>query len=305
MGLHRAVPRAAVLVAVMVLFLSVVPAHAAVGVRTSRAIEFGPSAGQGVLAWTQAPRSAPTRFRAMAIIGNGSPIRLSGSGRRGFTAGGGVEENGNRIAYWEHRNGKGNIKIFNVGARTRRSVGLVNTSAHEWGASLSGNRLLFGRGRHGGTMRIFVANLNTGNVRRLARVGSSGYLQPGDVSGDWATWFRCAGFRNCSVIRRNLRTGRQQVLGNPRDRSQFGSSVMPNGTVFYGEAGNYATCSTRLKIFKAPRGSARARVTTLPSGTSISMTSWRRASASAVSVYYDQSRCDNGASNIYRVRTAG
>lgn len=302
---RRAGTRAAVIFSVMVLVTPLLPAHAAVGVRTTRAIEFGGSAAEGVMAWTQAPRSNPTSVRALARIDGSSPIRLNPRGTRGFTAGGAVAENGNRIAYWQHRGGKGNIKLFNVSARTRRSVGLVNTPGHEWGASLSGRWLLFARGRYGGTMRLFVANLRTGNIRRLARVGSNGYLQPGDVSGRWVTWTTCAGFRNCSIVRYNLRTGNRKVLGNPQDRSQFASSVLNNGTVFYGESGNNATCATRLRIYKAPLGSRRSRITTLPAGTSIAMTSVKRVSSTSVDVFYDQAYCDTGASDIYRNRVRG
>lgn len=299
---RRAGVRAAVVIGVIVLVTPLLPASAAVGVRTTRAIEFGPSAAEGVVAWTQAPRSDPRSFRALARVGGGSPFRLNARGTRGFTAGGAVTEDGGRIAYWQHRSGNGNIKILNVRTRTRRSVGVVNTAGHEWGASVSGRWLLFARGRHGGTMRVYVANLRTGNVRRLARVGSNGYLQPGDVSGRWVTWTTCAGFRNCSITRYNLRTGTRTKLANPLDRSQFAPSVLANGTVFYGESGNNATCATRLRIYKAPLAGGRTRLTTLPSGTSIATTSVRRVSSSAADVLYDQMRCDTGASDIYRAR---
>ena len=289
------------LASVLVLVWPAAPAHAAVGVRTTRAIEFAASAAPGVLTWTQAPRSRPNAFRALAKIGSRSPVRLNARGTRGFVSSGAVDEPGNRIAYWQHRGTKGNIKIFNVDSGRRRSV-FVNTAAHEWGASVSGKRLLFARGRYGAPMRLYVANLQTRNVRRVARVDSGIFLEPGDLSGRWVTWTRCAGFRNCSIIRLNVRTGNRKVLGNPRDRSQFGASVLPSGQVFYGESRNYDTCASALRLFKARRQGGRAHLDTLPSGTSIGGTSVRRVSSSRVHVYYDRYRCSTGAWDIYRIR---
>lgn len=298
----RTSARVTAVVSMLLLLAPVTPAHAATGVRTTRAVEFAPSAGRGALAWTEAPRAHPMRTRAMARLGDGSAFRLSARGQRGFTAGGAIDEGGNRIAYWQHDGGKGNIKIFKVSSRNRRPVRFVNTARHEWGASVSGKRLLFARGRYGGTMTLLLGNLDNHNVRRLARVGSSGYLQPGDVSGRWATWTRCRGFRNCSVIRLNVRNGNRKVLGNPKSRSQFASSVLRNGKVFYGESRNYATCGSALRLYKAPRSGPRSHLETLPSGTSIAMTSVKRVSSSAAHVYFDQSRCSTGAFNIYRIR---
>jgi hypothetical protein len=286
---------------VLVLGLPATPAHAAVGVRTTRAIEFAASSAPGVLTWTQAPRSRPGAFRALAKLGGSSPIRLNPRGTTGLVSSGAVDEGGNRIAYWQHRGTKGNIKIFKVDSRTRRSV-FVNTAAHEWGASISGKRLLFARGRFGSPMRIYLANLRTRNVRRLARVDSGVFLEPGDLSGRWATWTRCNGFRNCSVTRLNVRTGNSKVMGNPRNRSQFGASVLPNGVVFYGESSNYDTCASRLRLFKVRRGGGRVHLDTLPDGLSIGGTSVRRVSSSAVHLYHDRYRCSTGAWDIYRMR---
>ena len=295
-------------VAVMVmtaLMVPLLPAHAATGVRTTRALEIAPSAGPGALAWTQAPRSRPTRMNAYVSRSGGSPIRLNSRGTKGFTIGGAVDEGGGRVAYWQRSGDAANIKFFNLKSGRRSAPNFVNTSRHEWGAALSGSRLLFARGRYGGTMSIFLADLQSKRIRRLARVGGSAYLQPGDVSGRWATWTQCKGFGNCRIIRYNARTGNYTRLPNPAGRSQFASSVLPNGTVFYGESGNISTCRSRLRLFKDPRSSGRRHVETLPDGTSISTTSVKRLTSSRVAVYYDQQRCDRPIANIYREGVAG
>lgn len=296
--------RVVAFVTVTALVVPLLPAHAADGVRTSTAVETSPSAGPGMIAWTQSPRSNPQQTKAL-LKHDGNIVRLSSRGTKGFTAGGAIDEGGGRVAYWEHVGGKGNIKIYSVKTRRRGSPDFINTARHEWGAAISGARVLFARGRYGGPMHIFLANLDTRTVRRLARVNSSGYLQPGDISGRWVTWTRCAGFRNCRVVRYNIASGSRVVLSNPMRRSQFSSSVLRNGTVFYGESGNFNTCNTTLRIFKKPRSSERRRLTTLPSGTSIAYTSVRRLTSSRVAVFYDQIRCDAPRANIYRIRVSG
>lgn len=153
-------------------------------------------------------------------------------------------------------------------------------------------------------MKVLLANRQTRSVRRLASVSSGGYLQPDDVTGAWATWTRCSGFRNCRVVRLNLRNGERQFLPNPYARSQFASSVLRDGTVFHAESSNIATCNSRLRIFKKPVSKSRTRVQTLASGWSISVTSLRRVTSRSVDVFYDAVRCDSPRADIYRVRVA-
>lgn len=287
------------------LLLPLLPAHAATGVRTSRALEFAPSAAGRVLAWTQAPRSNPDSTRALLSRGDGSPIRLNARGTKGFTSGGAVDDAGGRVAYWERAGDKANIKFFNLQTRQRTTAGLVNTSRHEWGAAVSGHRLLFARGRFGGPMTVHLANLQTKRIRRLARVEAGDYLSPGDMSGRWATWTRCNGFSNCRIFRYNATSQRSTRLPNPRGRSQFAPSVLPNGTVFYGESANITRCDSLLHLFKDSMSASRRRFKTLAAGMSISATSVARVSSSRVAVYYDQTRCDRPVADIYREGVGG
>lgn len=294
----------AVVAALVALVLPIAPASAADAVRASRDIESNPSAGPGMLAWSQAPRSNPAQMRAL-LKRNGTITRLNSRGTTGFVASGAIDEGGGRVVYWQRENARGNIKIYSVKTRRRSTPRFINTDRHEWGASISERRVLFARGRHGGRMQVLLANLDTRTVRRLASVDSPAYLQPGDISGRWVTWTRCTGFRNCRVIRYNIASGNRVVLSNPRNPSQFGASVLRNGTVYYGESANYNTCSSPLRIFAKPRSGERRRLTTLPSETSIGVTSVRRLSSSRVAVFYDQHRCDAPRSNIYRIRVVG
>jgi hypothetical protein len=301
---YRRAVRGVVLAMVAVLALPLLPAHAADGVRTTRALELAPSAGPGVLAWTEAPRSHPARTRAYLRRSGQARIRLNARGTKGFTGGGAVDEAGNRVAYWQHADGKGTIKVFNLRKGRRTTPRFLNTDKHEWGAAISRHRLLFARGRFGGTMRLYIANFRNTSVRRLARVSYPGYLQPGDLTGRWATWARCTSFSRCRVVRLNLRTRNRVTLANPRNRSQFAPSVLADGTVVYGESGNIATCDSRLRLFVKPRAADRRRFGVLPAGTSISATSVKRVGPAKAAVFYDQQRCDAPRANIYRTSIA-
>ena len=302
---RRTAARVVVVVTTVALAVPLTAAYAADGVRTTRAIEVSPSAGPGAFAWTQAPRSSPQAADAYLQRPGRSRMRLNARGTKGFTAGGAVDEGGGRVAYWQRPGSRADIKLFNLSTGRRTAPGFVNTARHEWGASVSGRWLLFARGRYGGTMTIHLANLRTHRIRRLAQVGDSGYLQPGDVSGRWAVWTRCADFRSCRTIRYNSRSGSSRTLANPRDRSQFGASVLRNGTVFYAESRNISSCGSKLRLFKKTLAGARRNFQTLPVGVSVGVTSTKRVSSSRVAVYYDPQRCDRPKADIYRVRVAG
>lgn len=304
----RASGRGMTVTLAMVMLLPLLPAHAADGVRATRAVEVSPATARRHLAWTQAPRSAPTRFDAFFKRAGGTTRRLNARGTAGFTTGGAIDEDGSTVAYWQRRDAKGDIKFYDVSSGRRRSAsGRVNTRRyHEWGAAISGPWLLFARGRYGGSMRIFLLNRSTGNRRLLARSGGSGYLQPSDVTGRFATWTRCwDDFSRCRNYRYNSRTANATPLRNPHGRHQFAASVLGNGTVYFAESGYIHGCGSPLRVYRQKLSGDRRRLTTLADGTSIGATSVRRVSSSRVAVTYDRQRCDRPVADIYRIRVRG
>ncbi len=142
-------------------------------------------------------------------------------------------------------------------------------------------------------------------MRLLARGGSGVLLQPGDVTGRWATWTKCPSWTRCRNFLHDIRNDHETRLPNPRGRSQFAPSVLADGTVIYGESRNINTCGSRLRLFEEPRPGERRRISTLGDGFSISTTSSRRRSSSRIAVYYDRVRCDLTPADIYRVVTSG
>ncbi len=294
-------------VAAAAVMMPLLPAHAADGVRTTRAFEISGSAAGRHLAWTQATRRRPNHYNAMFKPGGGTARRLNARGTQGFTTGGAIDEDRSTLAYWQRVHRRADIKLYDISSGRRHSApGAVNTRRHEWGAAVSDRWLLFARGSYGSRMKIFLFNRATGNLRRLARGSSTTYLQPGDVTGRFATYTRCRNdFAGCRDYRYNSRTGNTQALRNPLGRHQFASSVTANGAVYFAESRHIQRCNSRLKIWRQSASGNRKRLTTLAEGTSIGTTSVRRLSRSRVAVYYDRSYCSRFVSDIYRIRVRG
>ncbi|MDP9405311.1 MAG: hypothetical protein M3O86_01745 [Actinomycetota bacterium] len=102
-------------------------------------------------------------------------------------------------------------------------------------------------------MRVLLFNLRSRKLQRLDHGGDGTLLQPGDVSGKWVTWTRCRSPKRCRTLRYDVRSNDVTKLPNPRRRSQFGASVLPGGTEFYGESRNIATCGSRLAAIQEAR----------------------------------------------------
>lgn len=294
------------IVTVVVAAAVAVPTAAAVaadGVRTTRALEYAPSKGRGVFTWTQAPRSNPGAARAYLKRPGRSPIRLNASGTKGFTIGGAAAENGEKVAYSQRSGDQGDLWLYDVSTGRRNFVDAVNTATHEYGAAVSGKWLLFGRGRPHGRKKILLHNRRTGRTRLLDEVGARRFVEPGDVTGRWVVWTRCAaGEDPCRIVRYNIRSKTARGLHVPRGKSQMGASVLGNGTVFFGESGHLLRCGHRLRIYRKRLTGERRHLLTLPEDTSLGATSVRRTADNRVALYYDTPRCSTFSSNIYRTR---
>lgn len=298
--------RAHVTVALAVILVPLTPASAGDGVRTTRALETQPSAVRGYLAWTQRPNADSEAYTVYLKPAGAAKRRVNAKGTKGFTTGGAVDESGTTVAFGQRVDAVGNVKLYDIATRRRRNppAGVNTRRGHEWGASISGDWLLFGRGRCCESMKVLLFNLATGEKRRLASATGGTLLQPEDVTGRYATFTRCVSFKHCRVVRYDIRTKRSTVLPNPNDRSQFGSSVLADGTVFYGESGNIATCRSRLRLFRQPMSGSRQRLETLGEGLSIATTSPQPLAGGRVALHYDPARCDGLRADIHRAIVA-
>ena len=265
----------------------------------SKASESAPAATSRWLAWTEIPRSRPRRNIVFARRGNNT-FRVTPRGTNGVTAGGAID--GSTLVHSQRKNGQpnANIKFFNLRTKNRRNApGPVNTSKHEWGASLSGRWLMFAR--DGAKRKIMLYNRATNNLQSLdaRRVSRRTYIQPGHVAGHFGVWVDCPRLSRCEVIKINLRSGKRSHMPDPKNKSQYAASVTPNGTVFWAESEHLANCNSAVKMIRKPPGRARHKVMNFPQGTDTSTID--PLGKSGRSIVYDRYNCNTSRADIYRL----
>ena len=282
-------------------------AEAAVGVRTSRKLaEFAPAAdlvgGKRFVGWSQGPRRKE-RFNAFVKRGGRNPVRINRRGTRAYM--GGID--GQVAVYQEISNGDSDIRRFNLQSSDRAGY-KVNSSRWEFGPTISGRFLLFGRNSKQDSVILF--NKKSGDSRTLASVRKKGggfpLAHPGQVNGDYAVFYRCSrNFDSCDVVRYRIST--QQFLTVRSKRTyQYGPSVTRTGTVYF--AGSGSTCGANTNIYRFRSGNITriaklGRDTEMFGGTRVAPRP-----GGGVDVYHSKARCKNARGlgenpnlNVYRV----
>lgn len=300
--------RRGIVAALAVCALVVVPAALAlsqIAVRTTRATEIEPTAAPGYLAWSQNSAAHPNRFNVFVKRGGASPARVNPSGSTAFLWGGAIE--GDTMVYSQFARGAGtaDLKLFNLVTRVRANPPAgVNTRFSENGASLSNEWLLFRRTSFAtSTERIILHNVVTHDARLLAVTRGRAYAQPGNVAGDWATWFTCTTFAHCRAHRYNIPAKTQVAVPNPSSRSQYAVSVTDAGTVYFAESGN-VNCGAGRGLWRFRQGT-RARLFAFGSNQDPAVSFPLVNADGSTSVFYDRFSCRTGASDLYKVVDPG
>jgi hypothetical protein len=270
-------------------------------VRTQPAYVIQPAGTAGALAWAQATRARPNQFAVYVRSGSRTPFRASRSGRRAFVWGGAW--NGNRLVYSEFSGATANLWFIDRTTRTRMAPAGVNTSASENGASLSGDWLLFRRTNFSNSIeRIILRNLNTGQQRLLALTRGRGYAQPGNVAGDYATFYRCPNFASgasCRAFRYRISTRNTIAIPRPANKSQYAVSVTSDGTVYFAESGNlYCGAARRLWRY---RGGVRRAIVVFGPNQDPGITSPVENANGSTTIFYDRANCRTGESDLFKV----
>jgi hypothetical protein len=168
-------------------------------VLATRKKEYLPAGAPGYLAWSQDSRARPDYFNAYAKPDGQSKFKVNAPRTQAFT--GNIDAT--TLVYSQQRRNRGDIKFFDLVARTRSDPPAgINTRRHESTPSKSGDWLLFRRSRTPifSTQRIVLRNLATDEQRILATGdGGTKWAHPGEVDGNYATWFKCRRFDYCNV----------------------------------------------------------------------------------------------------------
>lgn len=189
-----------------------------VAVKASSAFEQVPGTGGGTyFAWS---RGNPARLLIQS--GPGQPaFRVNGS--RSHAWSGSID--GTTFVYQLARGGNSDIRLMDVVSHVKSVPTGINTRRWEWHPTISGDWILFGRSTlDRNRSRVLLHNTSTDQTITLADAqGRSTRTDPGQVSGDYAVWDRCA-HHVCNVYRYRISTGRRP---GSRTRWRAGSSTSP------------------------------------------------------------------------------
>jgi hypothetical protein len=235
-----------------------------------RAGEYQPVRGEGRLAWQQNSMRRPRHYDVLVRDVDGGPTtRVNPAGTNG--ANGDIA--GNILVYQQFEERRSGVRFFDLttGERSHPPNG-VNTERWEYWPSVSGRWLLFGRlARGSGARRVILFDLSTGDGKTLAKVrGRHTFLAPGQVTGDWAVWSRCAARSPCTVVRYQISTADRHVIGDPNGQDHHSPSVDAQGTVFYARGGD--RCGNRVRLIRQPLEGGEDVLWRLPNGDDIGRT---------------------------------
>jgi hypothetical protein len=257
-----------------------------------------PTGSGGYRAWSASTDLAPLHFNAYVSAPGETPVRINPTGTQAYTG----DIDGTTLVYSERRARRGEVKLYDLVAETTAEPPGINTKADEWAPSLSGDRLLFGRAS-GSTERILLADLGTGAIRELDSARGVRYVQPGNVSGDYAVWIRCPRSIHCSAFRRDLVSGTTLRLPNPRARAQYAVSVTEDGTVYFVQS-RHVLCGGRASLWRY-RDGVRTRLLALPDGRDVATTDPVANLDGTTTLVYDRIVCRNWRSHLAELLVAG
>ena len=272
-------------------FATALPSRAGVvdvPVKTTAANELGGAADGSWLGWSEAPADHPGDYRALASKQGESPISLGAPGKVAFV--GGIT--GTTAVFQQTESGNNvNIYRYDLEQQERTKLGnKVNTPNFEFRPSLSGGRLLFGRlalDSHTQTIRVFTTATGKTRVLDTIHFDATHSVAPGQISGKFAVWHRCA--PTCNVFEWNRKADTTTKLVNGGGKNQWWAAVAADGTAYYVREG--VQCDSVAKIVADPLNGPPEVIFTLPDGTTASHLSVDDVGAMGRDLYYSKVTC--------------
>ena len=279
-----------------------------VPVKATRHNEVGPSAGDDWLAWSRSRERGVSPYDLFAQHGTDPAFRVNRKGTQAY--GGGID--GTRLLYQLIRGQfatLSDLRLFDL--QTRRLKPLpagVNTKNWECCGTISGDWILFSRGRAYGTARqlILLRNLVTGEQRVLDSLrNKNGLVTAGQVNGKYAVWSRCDPYPQCVVFRYDLATASATALPTLPAKVPYSASVNQFGTVYYAQSSR--GCGKSVQIMKQGLLGQPEVLASLPQGHDIDVSyayavpPTPPATAVTTHVFYDYVLCKKQTWDIYRV----
>jgi hypothetical protein len=223
------------------------PVQVAVKAKPPPVSERDGAAASGYLSWDQNSTSDPGHVNEYLQRAGKTPVRVNAAGTQGF--GGGIS--GRTLVYQQVTGGRSDLRLFDLLTHHRAApFAGVNTNLYELHPTISGSWILFGRRAGNGATSVLLANTSTHAIRLLAHASPPGSVDPGQVSGDWATWDRCSS--RCNVFRYRISTRGLAKVPNPLLRFQLDPAVDSAGNVFYNRSGR--RCGRGVHVMELLRG---------------------------------------------------
>jgi hypothetical protein len=276
-------------------------------VKTTRHNEVSPSAGGDWVAWSRSRERGVSPFDLFAQHAADPAFRVNRKGTQAY--GGGID--GTRLIYQLIRGQfatESDLRLFDLQTRwlTTLPAG-VNTKNWECCGTISGDWILFSRGRVYGAGRqlVLLRNLVTGEQRVLDKMrNKNGLLSAGQVSGSYAVWARCDPYPYCVVYRYDLATASATALPTESGKVAYSPSVNRYGTVYF--IRSTRGCGRSVELIKQPLVGLPEVLAALPKGRDVDVTYASTLppeppAGPTTQIYYDTVICRRQTWDIYRV----
>jgi hypothetical protein len=256
------------------------------------------SQATGELAWVQNSKLHPHLYNLYAQVNGGARFRVNPTDTQ---AGLGTGIDGHTLVFTQVHGAKSSIRLFDL--QTRRASGPpagVNTPNAEDEPTVSGGWLLYHRTEQGSSpgQQVLLTNLSTGTTRTLATVpGRLGFLEAGQVNGDWAVWTQSVNGTRFNVWRYQISTRTTQLVPNPADKVHSAAAVNPNGTVYFEQSG--AACGSGATVEIYPVGGPVTAAGTLPAGIDL-FHPFLYEHSPTDDYLFARVHCTGGATDVYR-----
>lgn len=278
-------------------------ASAPVDVVATDAFEVFPAASTTYLAWT-VQSSSKNNFSSNVFaeeLGTDTVFRVNPKGVD--AASGGID--GTTLVYEL----VGEIALFDLATKTPLDVlDGVNTNAQEYGPSISGSGLLFGRARRASTsIVLFDTTSGTSQVLQTLPTSERTFtrLFPGQLNGNYAVWetatvaVRSSALLRCNVWLYDNAGGITTKIPNTKGVCQYGPSVDAAGTVYFGRSG--LGCGSDVELVELPLGGTPTVLYTFRKGRDFLSSEAVDNGDGTTDLYFDQASCRTGSADIRKL----
>jgi hypothetical protein len=264
-------------------------------VMSSAAGEFQPVRDNGFLAWQRNTKKRPNRFNVFAMPDGEDRFKVNAG--KTNAANGGID--GTSLVYQEYKGGQSDLKFFDLLTQKRTGPPKgVNTKFWEYWPRMSGQWILFGRLLDNGDRKLILYDRNARTGQQVDMTTSpNGFLAPGQVSGDYAVWYKCPPSEDCDVYRYQISTDDKFKIPNPGN-TQHAPSVTRQGTVYFARN----ECGSQIRLMRYPLDGPATVLTQLPRGGDVSSTRTHIADNGAVELFYEHNVCqDPVGSDLWKI----